>query len=46
MIALPPLDGIGGGAEPIVNSEPPTGGRVVGGAWKGDVDCGAEVLFD
>jgi len=46
LIALPPLDGAGGGAEPMVNNEPPTGGRVVGGAWKGDVVCGAEAPFD
>jgi len=42
LIALPPTDGGGGGAEPIVNSEPLAGGRVAGAAWNGDVVCGAE----
>jgi hypothetical protein len=44
LIALPPPDGAGGGAEPIVNNEPETGGRVVDDAWKGDVFCGADAL--
>jgi hypothetical protein len=43
LIALPALDGAGGGAEPIVNREPLMGGREAGGAWNGDVDCGAEI---
>jgi hypothetical protein len=46
LIALPPPPAGAGGAEPIVNSEPLMGGRVASGAWKGDVDCGAEVPFD
>jgi len=37
LIALPlPPDGAGGGADPIVNNEPPADGAVVGCAWNGD----------
>jgi len=37
-IVLPPLGG-GGGADPIVKSEPLTGGKAGGGAWNGDTGC-------
>jgi len=43
MVLPPPLD-VAGGADPIVNNEPPTGWRVEGDAWKGEVVCGAEAL--
>jgi hypothetical protein len=44
LIALPPPPDGAGGAEPIVNNEPETSGRVADDVWKEDVFCGADAL--